>query len=174
MTEQEFNGYYEKYRRMIYFYAIKKCGDAYLSEEVTAQSFIELWKYKSPFECERHVRTHMLMTVRNRLVNAYVKNSRMRKAYASAIIEESAYDINPAERDRLEQEILTKVFEIVEAMPEINKEIFMLTCIKKMQLREAAQITGLSRPTACRVRKEVFETVRKAFRRSNSSTQLIQ
>jgi RNA polymerase sigma factor (sigma-70 family) len=166
MTEREFNGYYEKCRRMIYLYSLKKSREKYIAEEVTAQVFIELWKNRETIKDPHHAREYLFNSTRHRMINFYVKNSRKRKAYANIHIEEAVYDTPLAEIDRLEQQVLTKVFEIIEELPERNKEIFMLTCIKQMYLREAAKVVGVSVPTACRARKEAFGFIKQAVKLS--------
>jgi RNA polymerase sigma-70 factor (ECF subfamily) len=136
---------YTRHKGPLYRYLLRQCGAAALAEELFQDVWMKLIRARERYEARAKFTTYLYHLAHNRLIDHY------RRAKAGVPI---SYDDDPdsdarepdneLDRRRLGQRLL----EQIAALPEAQREAFLLREESGLSLEQIAEVTGVNAETA--------------------------
>ena len=132
----------ERYESPLIRYATSILGDMERAREVVQDTFLKLCT-QAPERVEQHLAQWLFTVCRNRAFDVRKKDHRMQP------LSEADLETRPARGPRplalLErEEALERVFELVDSLPEKEREVLTLKFQCDLSYREISRVTGLS------------------------------
>ncbi len=136
-SERLFKNQYNKYYRVLVIYALKMVADETVAEDIVQEVFINILKLKRSFNDEIQLRSYLYTGVRNRALD-HQKHVSVRQNYISKAHEDpQEYHLNAfGEEEFFSEEIYRRLYELVDTLPERQREVF----IKLMEGKKMSQI----------------------------------
>ncbi len=161
---QAFTDVYDTWKRKVYHYCLKRTQDTETAKDLTQQSFIKLWKYRSQLDESISLERQLFQKVRQVYLDWLKKEAQYRKHFAESPENKentSYYQINP--------ELRSSLMAALNKLPEKRKKIFELKHIYGYTYKEIAQALGISIKT---VDNQLLKAVHE-LRKSLSSSQFV-
>ncbi|PDY44434.1 RNA polymerase subunit sigma-24 [Bacillus pseudomycoides] len=116
--------------------------DTHLSDDITQEVFIKVFKKWDSFRNESSVKTWLLKITRNTALN-YLKSSYFKRiSLVSFFRNEKEYP--SAEKQFLEKETMNEVWDIVLNLPQKHREVLILDAKYELSYDEIAETLGVS------------------------------
>lgn len=136
----EFDRVYQKYFKDVYKYVLVLCGNQWLAEEVTQESFFKALQKLDQFDGRSTIYSWLCQIAKHTYYDHCRKEKRRREEEP---MEEPFY------RDELEQRLMDKesvqeIYQSIHRLEEPYKEVFLLRLFGELSF---AQIAGLFRKT---------------------------
>ncbi len=132
----------------IYLYAYNILGRQEEAEDVTAQSFITLWRDKENMESPRHVKDWLYLVTRNACIDILRQRKRsrnMQDVVSSHYLSDYTTDAGAPDLKILKAEIIAEVVKEVEKLPtERMKRIFVLRFIQQKKPAQVAEMMKIA------------------------------
>ena len=152
------------HRSSILHYALSLVRDRDLAETVTQDCFLRAVRSRNEFRGECSVRT-WLFTIATNLIRDYTRSKRFRFWKQADAVSVELSDIQDRvaghhqsiETKLLANEKLERIWNIVDSLPQKQKEVFQLRFVGEMKLSEIAQTTGM---TMSAVKTHLYRGVR--------------
>jgi len=138
---QDFENIYIKYSDKIYRYVYLNTLDPYLSEDITSETFLRIWKNWKKIKPD-FMQALLYKTAKNIIIDNYRKNKNGKKVSLENIIEkglEPSYDEDLIEKIH-NNENIEKINKALKLLPENLKEVLVLRFINDLSAKEAAEI----------------------------------
>jgi RNA polymerase sigma factor (sigma-70 family) len=148
-----FDALYVRHKGGVYRYLLRQCRDAAAAEELFQDVWMNLVRARSGYTVQAKFTTYLYHLAHNRLIDHYRKNGHAVVVSLDEEEGEAALDL-PDERERPADEALdsrrqaARLLELVAALPEVQREAFLLQQEGGMSVEEIAQATGVNRETA--------------------------
>lgn len=138
---QDFEKIYIKYSDKIYRYAYLSTSDPYLSEDITSETFLRIWKNWKKIKFD-FIQALLYKTAKNILIDYYRKHKNGKKVSLEEIVGKG---IEPSYDEDLIEEItkndnVKKVNEALKLLPDNLKEVVILRFVNDLSAKEAAEI----------------------------------
>ncbi len=130
-----FNTLFTRYYKKLCYYAERITGNSELAEEVVQELFIRIWESRQTLEVEKSFKAYLYRSTYNRSVNALRTIKKTEMADAESIYIESYHY---ADNDILYFELETRLFEIIDAFPEKQRNVFILKRFDNKSYKEIA------------------------------------
>jgi RNA polymerase sigma-70 factor (ECF subfamily) len=143
---------YARHKGGVYRYLLRQCRDAAVAEELFQDVWMNLIRARAGYEVQARFATYLYRLAHNRLVDHYRSLRRGDSRFSDG--EEGDPDSLPDARARPLDEALDskrraeRLVELVAALPEAQREAFLMQQEGGMSVEEIAQATGVSRETA--------------------------
>ena len=148
-----FDALYARHKGGVYRYLLRQCRDAAAAEEMFQDVWMNLIRARVGYTVQARFATYLYRLAHNRLIDHY------RKSRPGAMVSLDAEDGEapvdpPDERERPQDEALdarrqaARLMELIAALPEAQREAFLLQQEGGMSVEEIAQATGVTRETA--------------------------
>ncbi|PEE41005.1 RNA polymerase sigma factor [Bacillus pseudomycoides] len=116
--------------------------DTHLSDDITQEVFIKVFKKWNSFRNESSVKTWLLKITRNTALN-YLKSSYFKRiSLVSFFRNDKEYP--SAEKEFLEKETMNEVWDIVLKLPQKHREVLILDAKYELSYDEIAETLGVS------------------------------
>ncbi|CAI8994587.1 MULTISPECIES: RNA polymerase sigma factor [Bacillus] len=116
--------------------------DTHLSDDITQEVFIKVFKKWSSFRNESSVKTWLLKITRNTALN-YLKSSYFKRiSLVSFFRNDKEYP--SAEKQFLQKETMNEVWDIVLNLPQKHREVLILDAKYELSYDEIAETLGVS------------------------------
>ncbi len=135
--ETAVNDFVKQYYGQVYKYCYYKLSDKYQAEDVTQETFINLFKHFNSYCHKGKAKNYLYVIAGNLCKNEYKK----RKDLSACDIEESMADTKEGQK-----EIVIKLYieQEMSALPEEFREIILLYYFQNLKIREISEILGIS------------------------------
>lgn len=163
-NHQAFTDVYDKWKRKVYHYCLKRTQDTEAAKDLTQQSFIKLWKYRRQLDESISLERQLFQKVRQVYLDWLKKEAQRRKHFTDSPDTKenvSVYQMNPELRSTLSAAL--------NQLPEKRKKIFELKHIHGYTYKEIAQALGISIKT---VDNQLLKAIHE-LRKSLSSSQFV-
>ena len=134
--EKLFNIHAKDLRRFLFF----KTQDMDLAEDILQDAFIKLWDNCNNVNPEKA--KSFLFTVAKNMFFNYKKHEKVVMNHQKRTLKSSNYET--PEYLLVEKEFLVKIEEAIAALPDKQKEVFLLSRMEKKKYKEIAEILGIS------------------------------
>lgn len=165
MTEKEFNHTVLPLATSVYSYAEQMTGNADDAADITQEVMIKLWDDRRSVKQVNNLKAWALKITRNLCLDWLKKK---RPVYDNEqVIRHGGYDIDLLQR--IEQQDTAKaVRQIIDTLPDNQREVLILREIEELEFDEIAEITGLGlnniRVLLSRGRSKVKEILIRKYR----------
>lgn len=138
---KEYEEIYIKYSDKIYRYIYLSTSDPYLSEDITSETFLRIWKN---WKIIKHdfIQALLYKTAKNILIDYWRKHKNGKKVSLETTVElglEPSYDEDLIEKIHKNDNI-KKISEALKLVPENLKEVLILRFVDDLSAKEAAEI----------------------------------
>lgn len=142
-NEDAFTEVYKRLYQRIYLFANKFVDQTADAQDLTAETFAQLWQRRQTFSSMDAVRAFLHVTVRNRCFNL-LKHRHMKEERRSELLQLlQEEDTGDFYLEQVHIEVMRKIYAEVEKLPPRMKEIFLLSYqegLKPAQIAERMQI----------------------------------
>lgn len=138
---KDFENIYLKYSDKIYRYVYLNTNDPYLSEDITSETFLRIWKNWKKIQPD-FMQALLYKTAKNIIIDNYRKHGNAKKVSLEEIVEqgiEPSYDEDLIEKITSSDNI-KKINEAIKLLPENLREVLVLRFINDLSAKEAAEI----------------------------------
>ncbi len=138
--EQVFQSLYNEHLKSVRNFIYYKNGDLDRAEDIAQESFIKMWNNCKDVIFEKA--KGFLFTVANRLFLNEVRHEKIKLSFAK----DAPKNIEKNDPAFLieEQEFKTKLETVISALPEKQREVFLMSRIDKMSYKEIAETLEIS------------------------------
>ena len=148
-----FDVLYARHKGGVYRYFLRQCRDAGTAEELFQDVWMNLIRARAGYTVQAKFTTYLYHLAHNRLIDHYRRSGHAVVVSLDAEEGEAALDV-PDERSRPAAEALDgrrqveRLMALIAALPEVQREAFLMQQEGGMSVEEIAQATGVSRETA--------------------------
>lgn len=164
MDDNEFfSSVFEEVKEMLVGYFIANGINSNDVEELVNETFLLAWKYRTTLKEKRKVKNWIFTIARNVL-----------KAYKRTLMKQRRFFTNLNENISLQKEIrdnedTTLLLDIIDKLPQMYKDVFILFYVEQRSLKEISEIIGVSE-NSCKVRLfRAREKIRKILEGYNET-----
>jgi RNA polymerase sigma-70 factor (ECF subfamily) len=161
-----------RHRKPIYNFILRFVRDAAQAEDVMQETFLRLIKGADNYEKQAKFTTWMYTIARNLCVDASRRGKHRKAASLDAPIGEdegsTLMDMVSdgavgADGKAIQRELAIRMKQAIEALPEEQREIFLLREVSDLQFNEIAQVVGVSENTVKSRMRYALEKLREAL-----------
>jgi RNA polymerase sigma-70 factor (ECF subfamily) len=160
--EAAFKEIYLLYHKRVLFFARRFVSDQD-AQDITSDSFIQLWQKRSDFPSEKNISTFLFVTARNRCFNLleHEKVKLRRKEEITKLKETETIPNIDLEDTRLE--LLALIHQELNRLPRKMREIFILSFEEGLKPAEIAQRLQISVKTVSNQKLTAIKLLKKAL-----------
>lgn len=149
---QAFETLYARYRQPLFRYLQHQCGNAAIAEELFQDIWLNLIRTRNRYQVSASFKTFIYHLAHNRLIDHYRKQKHGVPAsydeHEELLNLESASDPVSAERRVQGEQQLKQLMDAIAALPEAQREAFLLKENTGLSVEQIADITGVNVETA--------------------------
>ena len=127
----------------IYTFIIKQCHSAEIAEEVVQLVFIRLWEKKDKLSLDHTLSTQLFRMSKTIFIDELRKTASSRKYQEHLQQTENAFTENTLEH----KEALEIVYQAIDQMPPVRKQVFMMSRMEHLSHQEIAAKLSISPKT---------------------------
>lgn len=145
-----FDELYRRHKGGLYRYLLRQCRDAAAAAEMLQDIWMNIIRTRSSYEATARFSTYLYRLAHNRLIDHYRKSAHVvNLSFDDRQIAESTvvYHEQPEVRYERKQRA-ARLLALVDALPEAQREAFVLQHEGGMSVEEIATATGVTRETA--------------------------
>lgn len=145
LFSKDFEKIYLKYSDKIYRYIYLNTLDPYLSEDITSETFLRIWKNWKKLKPD-FIQALLYKTAKNILIDHYRKHKNGKKVSLEETVEkgiEPSYDEDLIEKINKDDNF-KKITEAMKLLPDNLKEVLILRFMDDLSARETAEILETS------------------------------
>jgi RNA polymerase sigma factor (sigma-70 family) len=149
---EAFDRLYERHKSGLFRYVLHQCGSGRIAEELFQEVWMNLIRARTAYTVQARFTTYLYRLAHNRLIDHHridARNSALSFEEEEGAIENIAGDRgnDPAVAADSREEA-RRLLQLIDALPEAQREAFVLQQESDMSIEEIAQATGVSRETA--------------------------
>ena len=147
-----FDMLYGRHKGGLFRYMLRQCGSRSVAEELFQEVWMNLIRARANYAAHAKFTTYLYHLAHNRLIDHYrAQSGRARVSFGEDCPEfynfpASARDDPALSADHREQ--ARRLLQLIEVLPEAQREAFLLQQESDMSVEEIARATGVSRETA--------------------------
>jgi RNA polymerase sigma-70 factor (ECF subfamily) len=169
-----FEQLYARYRRQIFTYVLRSARDTAAAEELTQDIFMRVLERAEDFRGQSKFSTWLYSITRNLCVDHSRKMSfrrhrsldaplRRDEAGGATLGDQTEKPQVPTDRQVESESIRGRLTAAIEALPEDQREVFLLRQVENVPFAEIASIVGISENTAKSRMRYALERLQKAL-----------
>ncbi len=134
---------FDLHYRPLCYYARSFLADQHEAEDAVAEVFVKLWEKAADFDNLNSIKGFLYISTKNKCLDELKKGKRQHTAFNDyRQTAETTEEI--ADFDRLEAEVLERLYEEIERLPTKAREIFKLIFFDGLKTDEVAERLGIS------------------------------
>jgi RNA polymerase sigma-70 factor (ECF subfamily) len=148
-----FDALYARHRGGVYRYLLRQCRDPATAEELVQDVWMNLIRARAGYTVQAKFTTYLYRLAHNRLIDHYRRNGHVAMVSFDDEDREEITELQD-ERERPADDALDarrqagRLLELIAALPEAQREAFLMQQEGGMSVEEIAQATGVNRETA--------------------------
>lgn len=148
-----FDTLYARHKGGLYRYLVRQCRDAAVAEELFQDVWMNLIRARAGYTVQAKFTTYLYRLAHNRLIDHYRRHSNANVVSFEEEGGEAALE-RPDDRDPPAEDTLdvkrqaARLLELIAALPDAQREAFLLQQEGGMSVEEIARATGVTRETA--------------------------
>lgn len=153
-----FNSFFESYVEQLYNYALGFVKQREVAEDIVQDTFIYLWVNRDKIAYTGSVYAYLYRALKNSCIDYKLHKEVERRYQQEMLAREGEED----EEDNFE-ELYVRLQELMTALPDKCREIFILGCVEGMSYREIAEQLGVSVNTVKTQVKIAYKKIKDEF-----------
>jgi RNA polymerase sigma-70 factor (ECF subfamily) len=164
-NKKAFELLFHRYYSNLCLYASKIIRNNEAAEEIIQDFFVKLWEKKEDLIIDSSVKNYFLRSVKNLCLN-HIKHNKIKSDYSKQFLTENE---SPKNEDPVfpEIDLVEKIEESINSLPEKRKEIFRLSREEGLKYREIAEKLNLSIKTVETQMGLAFKYLREKLKHYN-------
>jgi RNA polymerase sigma-70 factor (ECF subfamily) len=168
-----FESLLERYRRPMYNFVLRSVRDPQTAEDLLQETFLRVVQRSDDFRRESKFSTWIYTIARNLVVDHGRRMAFRRHASLDApsrgetegapLVERTAGDSPSAERESIGREAQVALRDAIDALPDEQREVFLLRQVQGLAFQEIAQIVGTSENTTKSRMRYALERLQEAL-----------
>lgn len=143
--QKEFNAFYLLWEARIYTYFLNRTGDYVQSQELTQNTFIKLWEYRSTLSTEYNLETQLFRKAKLIYIDWLRLQAAMRKRKNAEVnFAEASVTVNT---DTATTSLPEKIEKAISHLPPMRQKVIRLSHIQGYAYKEIAQQLNISEKT---------------------------
>ncbi|UXP31958.1 RNA polymerase sigma-70 factor [Reichenbachiella agarivorans] len=143
---EAFETLYHRYWKPLYIHAYKRVSVAELAEEIVQDVFCQLWEKRKQVDVAVSVEAYLYGSVRNHVLRHF-RDQYRHETHHQEIKNQSLQHNDQLERSMVQKDLLEKVEELIEMLPDKSKHVFELSRKHFLTNREIALRMGVTDKT---------------------------
>lgn len=140
--EHAFKALFQKFYSAMCHFATQLLQDSEMAEETVQDLFVRIWEKRESLTIETSVKHYLFKSVRNQCLNQ-IQHQKIRKQYASRILELSHQEVDP-EQYYMEVDLIKRIERCIGSLPPKRQEIFRLSREQGLKYKEIAEELNIS------------------------------
>ncbi len=137
-----FETLFHNYYGSLCLYASKILNNDSAAEEIVQEIFVKFWEQKKQIKIETSLKNYLFRSVKNQCFN-YIKHNVIKERYQKSKEEQLQSDAH-FEDHFIEVDLIKKIEESIDSLPEKRREIFRLSREEGLKYREIAEKLNIS------------------------------
>lgn len=142
-------------------YSAKIIQDADAAEDIVQGALVALWQSTTRFADIKALTSYLYRSVYNASLN-YMRDRQVEKQLHEDYAERLAVNETDATEMALEEEVITRFYEVLGTLPEQQREIIM-RCMKGEKVKEIAEALSITGNSVKTQKKRAYQVVRDAL-----------
>jgi RNA polymerase sigma-70 factor (ECF subfamily) len=117
------------------------------AKDIVQEVFCTLWKRRKKWRVHTSVKAYLFQSVRNETLNQLDRDQYRQKVRTALSKEKSGYSSIMEENHTADEKLIEQIWQIVSAMPERRRSVFVLHRKHGLSYKEIAGILGVTRKT---------------------------
>jgi len=165
-----FDALYARHKGGVYRYLLRQCRDAPTAEELVQDVWMNVIRARAGYTVQAKFTTYLYRLAHNRLIDHYRRNGHVAMVSFDDEEREEIAEL-PDERERPADTALDarrqagRLLELIAALPEAQREAFLLQQEGGMSVEEIALATGVNRETAKSRLRYAMARLRRGLRK---------
>ncbi len=159
-NEKAFDQFFKSHSKLLRNYVYYKFGDLDQAEDIVQDAFIKLWNNcaKVPLDKAKSY----IYTIATNLGISNTRHQKVKFKYQDYVVQRNT-DINNESPEfiALEKEYMEKLKNAIAALPERQREVFLLSRIDKKTYKEIAELSNVSVKAIEKLMHKALATLRK-------------
>jgi RNA polymerase sigma-70 factor (ECF subfamily) len=156
---QAFGKLVQRYQRRIVRFAERMLGEADAAQDIAQETFLRLWRARSRLPLQGNLGCYLFRIARNLCLDY------LRSAHTTETLDDQA-DLLPAAGSDLAASVQAKALAeavrcIVQALPEPQRVVFILSHYEELSYQEIAEVIGCPVGTVASRKYQAVETLRR-------------
>lgn len=160
-NEEVFKLIFEKYHTRLCYFAGSLLPSSDAVEDVVQDAFIKLWQRRLDFHHLKAIKSFLYITVKNKSLNIY-KHDKIVKKYEDLLPKEKSE--NEVIERIMEAEVLQKVHNALQKLPEGCRKIMYLSYFEEMKNKEVAAYLKVSINTVKTQKRRALQLLRSIMK----------
>lgn len=162
-SKEAFAAVYKSHYAALFFFVRRFVIDRAEAEDITAETFIKLWKIRHNFDSHQNIKAFLYITARNACLDclrARQRSTGMQQEMLYLLLQQN--DITFI-HDEIKADVLTQVKEKIENLPPKCKQIFKMAFLERLKNAEIAEKMGLTLQTVKNQKVRAIKLLRLAL-----------
>ena len=143
-NSRAYTSIYNLYAPSIYYFAKRFVNDRNVAEDITADTFIKLFKLHANFDNLPNIQAFLRITTRNACLN-YLRDLKVKDQQKQDLLYLLARDEDKGfPEDQYQAELLQRIYEEIEKLPKKSRQIFKLAYIEGLKNEEIADLLHIN------------------------------
>ncbi|MHA4806818.1 RNA polymerase sigma-70 factor [Flavitalea flava] len=153
---------YQKFYSRMYHFARRYVMDRQDAEDITADTFVKLWRQKATFPTEDAISAFLHVTTRNACFD-FLRHTRVKTAKHQELLQlleeskEAGFGL-----EEIREQLMKMIYAKVETFPQKIKEIFYLSYVEGLKPAEIAEQLNLSVQTVSNQKSSALKLLKLA------------
>jgi RNA polymerase sigma-70 factor (family 1) len=164
-NKEAFAAVYKSHYAALFFFVKRFVVDRAEAEDITAETFIKLWKIRQNFESHQNIKAFLYITARNACLDclrARQRSTGMQQEMLYLLLQQNDMTFI---HDEIKADVLTQVKEKIEDLPPKCKQIFKMAFFERLKNGEIAERLGLTLQTVKNQKVRAIKLLRLALKR---------
>lgn len=164
-NKEAFAAVYKSHYPALFFFVKRFVIDRAEAEDITAETFIKLWKIKHNFESHQNIKAFLYITARNACLDclrARQRSTGMQQEMLYLLLQQNDMTFI---HDEIKADMLTQVKEKIEDLPPKCKQIFKMAFFERVKNKDIAEKLGLTLQTVKNQKVRAIKLLRLALKR---------
>ncbi len=164
-NKEAFAAVYKSHYAALFFFVKRFVVDRAEAEDITAETFIKLWKIRQNFESHQNIKAFLYITARNACLDclrARQRSTGMQQEMLYLLLQQNDMTFI---HDEIRADVLTQVKEKIEDLPPKCKQIFKMAFFERLKNGEIAERLGLTLQTVKNQKVRAIKLLRLALKR---------
>lgn len=157
-----FDAVFAKYYTQLYLFTNSLIKNPTESKDIVSDTFLKLWENKYRFTQIAHIEGFFFTTIKNSVIDRSRKNKK-RIEVENVLSKSELFSVNGVERKFLEAEIIQKILEKINELPERTQLVFKLIYLEEKSRTEVAELLNISENTVRNLNASATKALRMAF-----------
>ena len=159
-----FDHLFNEYYTQLQYFAERLISNREEAQDIVITAFRKFWSIKDNFQTANNIKAFFYITVRNQCLDYLRYKQRfneVKKEYESHLL--SADELQQTDNLIIETDLLNKIYQEVQKLPNRCREIFILTYFKGLKTKEIANALQISESAVTTQRSLAIKYLKHAF-----------